>query len=73
MVKKSESVLEGFMEGPLNFPPTYKFDVETHTYDTSAKKEEACMDGSHLVGQCRTGSPVPSHNSALQQSYGLHS
>uniref|UniRef100_A0A8C1IGW9 phosphoinositide 5-phosphatase n=1 Tax=Cyprinus carpio TaxID=7962 RepID=A0A8C1IGW9_CYPCA len=34
MVKKSESVVEGFMEGPLNFPPTYKFDVGTHTYDT---------------------------------------
>lgn len=40
MVKKSEPVLEGFMEGPLNFPPTYKFDVETHTYDTSAKKRK---------------------------------
>ncbi|KTG36160.1 hypothetical protein cypCar_00016962 [Cyprinus carpio] len=40
MVKKSESVVEGFMEGPLNFPPTYKFDVGTHTYDTSAKKRK---------------------------------
>uniref|UniRef100_A0A8C1TAZ9 phosphoinositide 5-phosphatase n=1 Tax=Cyprinus carpio TaxID=7962 RepID=A0A8C1TAZ9_CYPCA len=40
MVKKTEPVLEGFMEGPLNFPPTYKFDVETHTYDTSAKKRK---------------------------------
>jgi len=34
MAKKSESVLEGFIEGPLKFQPTYKFDVGTHTYDT---------------------------------------
>ena len=34
MAKDSETVLEGFHEGPLKFPPTYKFDVGTHTYDT---------------------------------------
>lgn len=34
MAKNSEPILEGFMESPLNFPPTYKFDVGTHTYDT---------------------------------------
>lgn len=34
MAKNSESILEGFMEGPLKFPPTYKFDVGTNTYDT---------------------------------------
>lgn len=34
MAKNTESILEGFIEGPLHFPPTYKFDVGTHTYDT---------------------------------------
>ncbi|XP_013872784.1 phosphatidylinositol 4,5-bisphosphate 5-phosphatase A isoform X2 [Austrofundulus limnaeus] len=40
MVKDSEMVLEGFQEGPLKFPPTYKFDVGTNTYDTSGKKRK---------------------------------
>ncbi|XP_068460961.1 phosphatidylinositol 4,5-bisphosphate 5-phosphatase A [Clinocottus analis] len=40
MVKDSETVLEGFQEGPLKFPPTYKFDVGTDTYDTSGKKRK---------------------------------
>lgn len=44
MAKNTESILEGFMEGPLNFPPTYKFDVGTHTYDTrSASVVSALM------------------------------
>lgn len=34
MAKDSETVLEGFQEGPLKFPPTYKFDIGTNTYDT---------------------------------------
>lgn len=27
-----------FAEGPVNWPPTYRFDVGTHTYDTSEKR-----------------------------------
>lgn len=34
LAKDSETVLEGFQEGPLKFPPTYKFDIGTDTYDT---------------------------------------
>lgn len=34
MAKDTETVLEGFQEGPMKFPPTYKFDVGTNTYDT---------------------------------------
>ncbi|XP_077418052.1 inositol polyphosphate 5-phosphatase K [Vanacampus margaritifer] len=40
MAKESETVLEGFQEGPLKFPPTYKFDVGTNVYDTSGKKRK---------------------------------
>uniref|UniRef100_A0A665W5H8 Phosphatidylinositol 4,5-bisphosphate 5-phosphatase A n=1 Tax=Echeneis naucrates TaxID=173247 RepID=A0A665W5H8_ECHNA len=40
MAKDSETVLEGFQEGPLKFAPTYKFDVGTNTYDTSGKKRK---------------------------------
>lgn len=28
----------GYQEGPLNFPPTYKFDSGTDTYDSSSKQ-----------------------------------
>ncbi|KAM9330791.1 phosphatidylinositol 4,5-bisphosphate 5-phosphatase A [Gastrophryne carolinensis] len=40
MAKFCEPVLSGFMEGPLTFPPTYKYDVGTNTYDTSSKKRK---------------------------------
>uniref|UniRef100_A0A3Q3B599 Phosphatidylinositol 4,5-bisphosphate 5-phosphatase A n=1 Tax=Kryptolebias marmoratus TaxID=37003 RepID=A0A3Q3B599_KRYMA len=44
MAKDSETVLEGFQEGPLKFPPTYKFDVGTDTYDTGKKRKPAWTD-----------------------------
>ncbi|KAI4875204.1 hypothetical protein NFI96_010675 [Prochilodus magdalenae] len=67
MAKNSESILDGFMEGPLNFPPTYKFDVGTHIYDTSAKKRKPAWTDRILWRLRRTGSPVPSHSAALQR------
>jgi hypothetical protein len=30
-------VFKGFQEGPLLFPPTYKYDIGTDNYDTSSK------------------------------------
>ncbi|AWP15198.1 putative phosphatidylinositol 4-5-bisphosphate 5-phosphatase A [Scophthalmus maximus] len=67
MAKNTEAILEGFMEGPLKFPPTYKFDVGTHTYDTSAKKRKPAWTDRILWRLRRTGSPVPTHNAALQR------
>ncbi|KAJ3386497.1 hypothetical protein HDU84_001513 [Entophlyctis sp. JEL0112] len=36
--KRSQRVLQGFQEAPINFRPTYKFDVGTDDYDTSEKR-----------------------------------
>ncbi|KAL3992343.1 hypothetical protein ACER0C_011968 [Sarotherodon galilaeus] len=40
MMKQKEQVLQEFEEGPLDFQPTYKFDRNSDTYDTSAKKRK---------------------------------
>lgn len=34
MAKNTWPILRGFQEGPLNFAPTFKFDVGTNKYDT---------------------------------------
>lgn len=40
MAKKKEAFLQGFIEGPLKFKPTYKFDLYSNEYDTSGKKRK---------------------------------
>ncbi|XP_034403795.1 inositol polyphosphate 5-phosphatase Ka isoform X2 [Cyclopterus lumpus] len=40
MMREKEPVLQEFEEGPLDFPPTYKFDLNTDTYDSSGKKRK---------------------------------
>ncbi|XP_008300552.1 inositol polyphosphate 5-phosphatase Ka isoform X2 [Stegastes partitus] len=40
MMKKKEQVLQEFEEGPLDFQPTYKFDLNSDTYDSSGKKRK---------------------------------
>ncbi|XP_050921644.1 inositol polyphosphate 5-phosphatase Ka isoform X3 [Lates calcarifer] len=34
MMKKKEQILQEFEEGPLDFQPTYKFDLNSDTYDS---------------------------------------
>uniref|UniRef100_A0A3Q3JFY4 Phosphatidylinositol 4,5-bisphosphate 5-phosphatase A n=1 Tax=Monopterus albus TaxID=43700 RepID=A0A3Q3JFY4_MONAL len=56
MAKDSETVLEGFQEGPLKFPPTYKFDVGTNTYDTGKKRKPAWTD--RILWRLRVTAPA---------------
>lgn len=34
IMKKKEQILQEFDEGPLDFQPTYKFDLNSDTYDS---------------------------------------
>lgn len=34
IAKKQDQLLREFQEGPLLFPPTYKFDRHSNNYDT---------------------------------------
>ena len=34
----SEAAFSGFLEGAINFPPTFKYDKRCDTYDTSKKR-----------------------------------
>ncbi|XP_044078764.1 inositol polyphosphate 5-phosphatase K isoform X1 [Siniperca chuatsi] len=45
MMKKKEPFLQEFEEGPLNFKPTYKFDRNSETYDTSTPKRWLGFNG----------------------------
>ncbi|XP_068066485.1 inositol polyphosphate 5-phosphatase K isoform X1 [Anomalospiza imberbis] len=38
MAKKQEAFLKEFKEGPLQFKPTYKFDLDSEVYDTREQK-----------------------------------
>ncbi|KTF79982.1 hypothetical protein cypCar_00020278, partial [Cyprinus carpio] len=40
MMKQKEATLQKFEEGPLDFQPSYKFDLHSDNYDTSGKKRK---------------------------------
>uniref|UniRef100_H3D9W7 Inositol polyphosphate-5-phosphatase Ka n=1 Tax=Tetraodon nigroviridis TaxID=99883 RepID=H3D9W7_TETNG len=40
MMKDKEDTLRQFEEGPLDFQPTYKFDLNSDSYDSSSKKRK---------------------------------
>ena len=37
-ISPAGNVFQGFSEQPINFPPTYKFDLNSDLYDSSEKK-----------------------------------
>ncbi|KAL6465760.1 hypothetical protein MHYP_G00258930 [Metynnis hypsauchen] len=72
MAKDSETVLEGFEEGPLKFPPTYKFDVGTDTYDTSGKKRKPAWTD-RILWRLRPMAPASNNMSKRSSLSGLTS
>jgi hypothetical protein len=44
-----KAVFEGYEEGPLSFPPTYRYDVGTDNYDTSEKLRIPAWTGKYSV------------------------
>ncbi|XP_069817595.1 phosphatidylinositol 4,5-bisphosphate 5-phosphatase A isoform X1 [Dendropsophus ebraccatus] len=78
MAKCCEPVLSGFMEGPLTFPPTYKYDVGTNTYDTSSKKRKPAWTDRILwkmknpISQSDKSSSMSEGLSVTLLSYGSH-
>ncbi|XP_028565937.2 phosphatidylinositol 4,5-bisphosphate 5-phosphatase A isoform X1 [Podarcis muralis] len=59
IAKNTWPILKGFQEGPLNFPPTFKFDVGTDMYDTSAKKRKPAWTD-RILWKIK-GSGAPTH------------
>ncbi|KAI4878614.1 hypothetical protein NFI96_019052 [Prochilodus magdalenae] len=72
MAKDNETVLEGFEEGPLKFPPTYKFDVGTDTYDTSGKKRKPAWTD-RILWRLRPMAPASNNMSKRSSLSGLTS
>ncbi|XP_020852271.1 phosphatidylinositol 4,5-bisphosphate 5-phosphatase A isoform X2 [Phascolarctos cinereus] len=74
MAKGSWPVLKGFQEGPLTFAPTFKFDVGTNSYDTSAKKRKpAWTDRILWKIKAPSGGRSPSGRESLRVQVTQHS
>ncbi|CAH6987805.1 phosphatidylinositol 4,5-bisphosphate 5-phosphatase A [Phodopus roborovskii] len=74
MAKNTWPILKGFQEGPLNFAPTFKFDVGTNKYDTSAKKRKpAWTDRILWRVKAPGGGPSPSGRESHRLQVTQHS
>uniref|UniRef100_A0A8C0W1F1 SKICH domain-containing protein n=1 Tax=Castor canadensis TaxID=51338 RepID=A0A8C0W1F1_CASCN len=74
MAKNTWPTLKGFQEGPLNFAPTFKFDVGTNKYDTSAKKRKpAWTDRILWKVKAPGGGPSPSGRESHRLQVTQHS
>ncbi|XP_039742209.1 inositol polyphosphate 5-phosphatase K isoform X4 [Pteropus medius] len=79
IAKRQDPLLREFQEGPLHFPPTYKFDKNSDNYDTSEKKRKPAWTDRilwRLKRQPHAGSytpelPVPDFSLSLR-SYISH-
>ncbi|XP_068442006.1 inositol polyphosphate 5-phosphatase K-like isoform X2 [Clinocottus analis] len=58
LMRKKEQILQEFEEGPLDFPPTYKFDLNADTYDSSAKKRKPAWTD-RILWRLRHNAPPP--------------
>ncbi|XP_006869325.1 PREDICTED: phosphatidylinositol 4,5-bisphosphate 5-phosphatase A isoform X2 [Chrysochloris asiatica] len=74
MAKNTWPILKGFQEGPLNFAPTFKFDVGTNKYDTSAKKRKPAWTD-RILWKVKTpgGGPSPSGRESHRLQVTQHS
>ncbi|ELK26980.1 PREDICTED: inositol polyphosphate 5-phosphatase K isoform X1 [Myotis davidii] len=79
IAKRCDTLLREFQEGPLLFPPTYKFDKNSNNYDTSEKKRKPAWTDRilwRLKRQPHTDSSTPRrlapHLSLSLRSYNSH-
>ncbi|XP_015245362.1 PREDICTED: inositol polyphosphate 5-phosphatase K-like isoform X3 [Cyprinodon variegatus] len=75
MLKKKEPLLQDFEEGPLDFQPSYKFDLNSDTYDSrlyaswfgfNAKKRKPAWTD-RILWRVRPKSPPPEEQNVLKE------
>ncbi|XP_042713996.2 inositol polyphosphate 5-phosphatase K isoform X2 [Chrysemys picta bellii] len=66
MAKKKEAFLQEFIEGPLQFKPTYKFDLHSDVYDTSGKKRKPAWTD-RILWRVKNLSQHPSEDGDLSE------
>lgn len=67
IAKRRDPLLREFQEGPLLFPPTYKFDKNSDTYDTSEKKRKPAWTD-RILWRLKRQPPAGSHARRLPAS-----
>ncbi|XP_032947010.1 inositol polyphosphate 5-phosphatase K isoform X2 [Rhinolophus ferrumequinum] len=67
IAKRRDPLLREFQEGPLLFPPTYKFDKNSDNYDTSEKKRKPAWTD-RILWRLKRQPPAGSHTPRLPAS-----